>query len=312
MDGQELLELLPDTIFEQGDPERVERLRNTNNPAQFVGCLKKLAQSSRPVWCFGLPRSGSSWFGEYFFEEFLDVIYKEPFSLFHAPGSGEQETDTMINKDTSHATNRPEIQQVLDLTSTPLDRLLLAIHDEFWFYHHLDHTVINQLLKLYPQSRIIFWTRDGRDVIDSLHNPDPRHWPQIKFEFLGEESKERFEQATLRYIHHGGSHYNWYVENQDRSVSLHYEQFTHDFMNAGEFLLEALEIPFERDQLIRQREQFDARHGMWQQWEPWQLEHYERSQAPEFNQALGFGSEADSDKPVWRQSIHMADQYDSS
>ncbi len=198
MNGKELLELYPDEYLEGAEEERLGKLAECENEAEFEEKLRNFARRSYPTWIYGLPRTGSSWLIKYFFGTLFQPAYKEPWDFIQCGSTGW--SVDKINTNFSHEHPRPELMKQLELIDPPLDRLCLAVHKKFVFKYLFDFYLVPQLLTLYPRSRFIWLTRDGRDQVDSFCDPVEDHWPQIKSEFLGEEKRKRFTEATSRFV----------------------------------------------------------------------------------------------------------------
>ncbi|GEM_PF-5950777 len=294
-----ILAEFPERILNGISDERRRELERVTAPADFLKKLQELASSSQPIWAFGFPRSGSSWFGKYFISEFFDNVYKEPFKLFQA--SGQQESEEKLNIGTSKEADRPVIQQKLGLTEIPLGRLILAVHDEFWFYHHLDSIIAPHLVELFPESQFMFWCRDLRDMVDSFSDPVVDHWPHTSFPFLGEELDERFLNAVIRVISWSKQHLAAIKKFKRHIYWSRYENFTANFVENGEELLDWFNLDYKQETLKRQEEKFDARHGMWEDWEPWQVGIFYHTEANQFNNLLGYGKGEPDAEYVWQR-----------
>ncbi len=297
----DLLQDYPDEILNKCSQERLEKLRGIKDPARFLTELREFASESAPVWSFGLHRSGSTWLGEQFLNCFLETVYKEPFDLFQS--AGQKESYDKLHLGSAGEAPRPKIQKKLELTQIPLDRLILAIHDRFWFYHHLDSAIIDQLEGLYPRSKFMFWYRDLRDIIDSYAYPVKDHWPQKKFPYLGENPRERFLGALNRIISWTKMHLQAVNKYKDRMFMLNYENFTSDFLNSGARLLDYLGVDYSREELEREEEKFSARHGMWENWDDWELSLFYHTQARDLNRVLGYASGGEKSSNSWDKPI---------
>ncbi|MFP4687592.1 MAG: sulfotransferase [bacterium] len=301
MNGVQLLDIYPKQIIEEADEKRLDKLAGCRDEDEFRRQLENFARRSYPIWIFGVPRTGSSWLIKYFYGEIFSPVFNEPWDLVQC--SSVEETETKINcRGENSFYERPVLMQKLGLVNCPSDRLALAVNRRFVFKYLFDFNIVPSLMKIYPRSRFVWITRDARDQIESFYNPEQDHWPQTKFKFLGEEPRERFLGATLRFVNFTQRQFKIVPEYSRRIIKIKYEEFTENFKVQAGALLNFSGISIEQKKLEELASDFKARHGMWKNWETWQKQVYLDSGAGELNQILGYdcdGSDADN---VWEQS----------
>ncbi len=263
--------------------------------------MKRLARRSYPIWIYGLPRTGSSWLTSYFFGAFQQPAYKEPWEFIQC--SSVSETEDKINCGSSNENPRPELMKRLGFNSLPLDRLTLAIHRRFVFKFLFDFNIVPALMKVFPKSRFVWTTRDGRDQVESFYNPDPDHWPQTKFDFLGTEKKERFVGAVLRFIDFTQGQLALLNSFKERIIRIKYEQFTRDFQTSAKKLLGFTGFSVDQPELDRIEQGFKARHGMYRDWEDWQKKIFIDTGADALNRLLGYGRGRPGSQHFWEQGF---------
>jgi len=139
--------------------------------------------SSRLVWMFGSPRTGSTWLMQLFAEISGVAVIDESYIPLHLVPIDHTVPDGEYFQQGQRATDPnyvfakrylPEVQPELrDLLTRGLKRQLAELGqptDPRWIVikepngsHAADST-----MALFPESRLLFLIRDGRDVIDSL------------------------------------------------------------------------------------------------------------------------------------------------
>jgi hypothetical protein len=149
----------------------------------------------------------------------------------------------------------------------------------------------------------MFWCRDLRDIVDSYAYPVTDHWPPKKFPYLGDDPKERFLNAILRLSNWIKSHLTIVREYQERIYWGRYEDFSADFISAGKSLLDYLEVNYQPSKLTEQANNFSARHGMWKNWEPWELGVFYYTDIQNLNRILGYGTGKPNASHVWQRPI---------
>jgi len=306
MNGENLVKFIPDRIRDHADSRRLQQLKSARDTHEFRDKLKEFAKRCRPIWIFGMPRTGSTWFCKYFMNEFYEVSFNEPTDTIGC--SSVQHTEKYLNVDSEDQTERPRIQQELELVSVPVDRLIYSVIPRFTFKLLFDFNIVPQLLELFPQSRFVWLSRDGRDIVDSFHNPSDDSWPPAKFKFLGEDSKERYLGALRRFIRFSMMQMD-VLRSYEKSITwVKYEAFTDDFMEAGSHALSNLNVSFNGDVLKKLAKEFDARHGMWEQWEDWQVQLFQTPSdsglsAQKLNRTIGYGTKDRDAENVWDRPL---------
>lgn len=165
------------------------------------------------VWIMGSPRSGSSWLMHLLVEPPRVVGISEPLIGAHVGLM----TSTVANVGIAQVLDRPRL---LDLRTDP-DYFFAATQTRYWrpaLRHLLLRRFMPQvprsalrcvvhepngsegadvLLSTLPKSRLLFLTRDGRDVVDSMLDASrPGSWLDVVFGV----GKERVGNARLAYV----------------------------------------------------------------------------------------------------------------
>ncbi len=301
MGGSELVELYPEEFLEGAEKKRIKELKKCDNEDEFVDSLKNFAWRSYPIWIYGLPRTGSSWLISHFLGDIFSPVYNEPGHFVQC--SSVKSNREKINLNSGFENPRPELSKRLALYQIPEDRLMLAIHKRFAFKFLFDFNIVPEILNIYPRSRFIWITRDGRDQIHSFYKPDPDHWPQSDFKFLGDNEKERFAGAVVRFVNFTQRQLEILRENKNRIIRVQYERFTENFQHQARALLNFAGISVSEEELEKQEENFEARHGMWNEWEEWQKQMFIDSGAEDLNKMIGYGNKKPETDKVWKRSF---------
>jgi len=306
MTGSELIDLYPEEILEKADTDRIDRLKQTQSKQEFRKQLEEFGRTSRPIWIFGLPRTGSTWFCKYFINQFCPTIFNEPFHLVAC--SSLTHTDKTLNLDSDRETERPILAQELGLTTIPEDRLLFSVIPEFSVKILFDFNIGPALAGQFPRSRFVWLSRDGRDVVESFHNPSDDSWPAAKFRFLGDEKRERFLAALIRYVMFTQTQLEFLRNFKTKVTWVKYEHFTEDFIASARKTLDHLGLEYSQEEIENQAREFDARHGMWLEWEGWQKSLFSQPledgpSADEINRLLGYGKGSHNSEHVWNRPL---------
>lgn len=301
MNGKQLLEIFPDAILKNAEPDRIERLKKCESEEKFTEELRLLTKKSRPYWIYGFPRTGSSWLCKHFFGKLEKVTYFEPYQLFQC--NSVPETTEYINYQSNWQTKRQKILKILKIYNTPLDRILLAVHKKFIFKFLFDFNIADKLIELFPRSRFIWLIRDGRDAVESFAFPNTGHWPPAAFEYLGKEPKERLLGAIGRLINYSNAQFQILKMFKQRIYLLKYETFTQDFISTSRKLLKFTRTSYSDEVLEELKSNFKARHGMWKNWENWKKDYFKHTGALKINSMLKYGNKTEDSIFVWEQPL---------
>lgn len=90
-------------------------------------------------------------------------------------------------------------------------RKVLKKYESFAFKLNEDSNIMDQIIKIFPNSKIFLVMRDSRDVVNSIVYPHKNSIPYRKFPAIDSRSKE-FNQHPMEV---GIYYFNAYIENYD-------------------------------------------------------------------------------------------------
>ena len=302
MNGKELLTLFPKAVIEKSCNERLEMLAQCNNEEEFLQTLLELAKDTKVIWIYGFPRTGSTWLCKKFFPEFTKEIFNESFELFQC--NSVSSTPQRMYVGTELERDWMEIHKRLSINRIVADRLILAVCKQVVFKMLYDFYLVPQLLELFPMSRFIWLTRDGRDSVASCAKPDLNHWPRAPFPWLGENDDERFHQAHIRWLKCTTHQIETQHNHPNNILRVKYEDFIVDFKKASKKVLAFSGFEYSDDVINDLSENFKPRHAMWKEWEDWKKQCFLDNGGEKANKMLGYSDKNNNAKFSWEEMTH--------
>lgn len=148
-------------------------------------------------------------------------------------------------------------------------RHLLSKHKSFSFKINEDHVNIDELVNMYPNSKVILVNRDGRDVANSIAYPNKKSIPFREFNIQRYLTKDKTllsigAEIWVRYLK---NHDNIIKKNPEITYYLDYNKLVSDFDFEYKKLCDFIGLPINENELVNIKKPLKTpNQNSWSNW----------------------------------------------